>query len=320
MTGSGPARRRPPLTAVVASRDRPLLLEGALAALATALGPDDRVVVVDSASSDDRVAMAARAAGADLVRCEQPGACRARNAGLRAATTELVAFTDDDCRPRPGWADALADAFTPGDPAFVTGRVLADGGAGRARLTLSVHDADEPADLHAGTDPSTIGHGANMAWRRFALAALGGFDEELGPGTPLRAAEDHDAFWRALRAGATGRYQPTAVVEHHQWRPRRAQLAAYFGYGVGTGALAVKRARLAVPAAGPVAPALVPRRLARLLAAEVVGAGARAAGRAGRAGYQMGVLAEVVKTAGAVDGAVRARARPLRDGHFSAPR
>lgn len=305
-----PTTASEPITVVVATRDRPDLAAGCLQALAAACRPGDRVLVVDSASAAPaarRLAAAAAEAGADLLRCEEPGASRARNAGWRAAATPLVAFTDDDCRPEPGWAAALAAALAgEGAADFVTGRVVPEGDVGgRARLTLSVHGDPEPRELGPGTDPSRLGHGANMAWRRPALEGLDGFDEAFGPGAPLRAAEDHDLFWRALTGGAKGRYLPEAVVRHHQWRSRRAQLATYHGYGVGSGALAVKQA------------AGLDRKV---VAGLLWHRGLVPAARDLAAGYQMGAAGQLAELVGALRGASLARRWPVdAAGHFNPP-
>ena len=325
-----------PLTVVVATRDRAGHLCEALAALGASLRDGDSIIVVDSASSDPRVGQVALAAGARLVRCDRPGACRARNAGWRASETEVVAFTDDDCRPRPGWARALARAAAlPARPDFVTGKVMG-GQEGRAQLTLSVTSSDEPATFAAGDDTSSMGHGANMAWRRSALERIDGFDEALGPGAPLLAAEDHDAFWRCLRDGGTGRFDPRAVVEHRQWRDRAGQLQAYFGYGVGSGALAVKQWRMGaltrpVDAREPagsskqggstgteVASPLPAGTAVRRAGTELAWArGAVPVARNLAAGYEMGAVAEAVKLAGSIVGVRRARRMALVGGHFS---
>src|ERR1700728_3996070 len=209
MTSNGGAAH-PAVTVVVATRDRPLLLTEPLTAIRRSLRVDDRLVVVDSASRDQRVRAVAESSGAAVLRCDLPGACLARNMGLRAASTQVVAFTDDDCLPAPDWVSAVSAAFAAHpSAAFVTGRLTVDEPiSGRMQLGLSIHDVAVPVAIDAGSDVSKIGHGANMAWRRQDLQTLGGFDEGLGPGTRLLAAEDHDLFWRALQAGMTGSYDP----------------------------------------------------------------------------------------------------------------
>jgi GT2 family glycosyltransferase len=59
-----------------------------------------------------------------------------------------------------------------------------------------------------------------MVVRRSTFLALGGFDERLGPGTPLRAAEDIDYNYRLLKAGYRAVTTPDVWVLHHQWRPQ----------------------------------------------------------------------------------------------------
>lgn len=303
------------MTVVVATRDRPRLLAQCLEAVCSSVAPADVVVVVDSASSDPDVVHVARSHHVVLLRSERPGTALARNLGWQAASTELVLFTDDDCQPAAGWVSAMATTMAEhADAAFVTGRVLADGAAtGRARLGLSLLVDEEPRVLQHPDEAATAGHGANMGWRRTALVELGGFDEQLGPGAPGRGAEDHDLFWRALRRGATGCYEPSAIVVHQQWRSRRGQLQTYFGYGVGSGTLAVKQWRS--HGAGRSARGLL--GVAQCLLWEQ---GLRQALRQGADGYEMGALAEIVKLAGAVRGAWGARHATVVDGHVvSAP-
>ena len=155
-----------------------------------------------------------------------------------------------------------------------------------------------------------------MAWRRQALEELGGFDEGLGPGTPLRAAEDVDLFWRALAHGDSGAFEPGATVAHRQWRSRAHHVRVYFGYGVGSGALAVKRWRIehgVAAAEGALPWRIVARHAGRelLWRRAVVGVGRNIASR-----YVMGVLAELAMLAGELRGVSRARRMPVVDGCF----
>ena len=311
-----------PITVVVATRDRPQLLKGALEAVNRVLRQGDGVIVVDSASQDAAtISQIASDAGATLIRCDEPGSSRARNAGWRAATTDIIAFTDDDCLPRDEWGDALVAALNRTPLAsFVTGSVVPDlTGSQRARLHLAVTSRAEPALFNGDDDAADIGHGANMAWRKGALEELGGFDEGLGPGTTLRAAEDVDLFWRALMRGGSGVFEPSATVAHLQWRSRAHHLRVYFGYGVGSGALAVKRWRVEDGVKGPDS-ALSWRIVARHAGSEilwrrvVLGVGRNISNR-----YAMGVLAELAMLAGEVRGVVRARRMPVRDGRFGSP-
>jgi GT2 family glycosyltransferase len=285
------------------------LLRDALSAISRLRRAPERVVVVDSASADGRVGLVAEAAGATVVRVEEPGASRARNVGAAVVEEELVAFTDDDCLVDPGWTEAIVEAFSrPSPPDFVTGQVQADSGPRRrGSIDVSVLVDPTPRTFEPGDDPATFGHSANMAWRRQALLGMGGFDEILGAGAPLRAAEDVDVGWRGVRSGLRGEYLPNAVVTHRRWRTRRESLRIYHAYGVGSGALAVKRSRLEdVP----------PKILLRSL---VLDEGVVPVLRLLAKGYEMAALAEGAMFLGRLQGAYRARKLALDAGRFSAP-
>lgn len=294
---------------VIATRDRPRLLQATLAATAPCLRQGDEFIVVDSASRDPEVGDIARQAGAKVVRCDQPGACRARNAGFRASSSPVVAFTDDDCLPQAGWIEAVAQAFeTHPHLAFLTGRVVpgnTDQGQRRRGVPLSTVTATVARDLSANDDLDDLGHGGNMAWSRQALDRLGGFDEVMGPGAPLRAAEDHDAFLRAISMGMEGRFEPAAVVVHTQWRGLWRQMGAYYNYGIGSGALLVKRALMSSDSSSGVG-----RSLWRY--------GVRPVGRALSDGYETAAVAESVKLVGMVQGVARGR-RARSTGRWASP-
>jgi glycosyltransferase involved in cell wall biosynthesis len=126
-----------------------------------------------------------------------------RNAGWRVARAPLVAFTDDDCRPDPGWlAAALATAGEhPGS--IVQGPTRPDP-MEVARDGLLSHTVTIE---RLGPQFETC----NIFYPRQLLEALGGFDESFG----LRpAGEDTDLAWRAIAAGSRPVWAPDAVVWH----------------------------------------------------------------------------------------------------------
>jgi hypothetical protein len=88
------------------------------------------------------------------------------------------------------------------------------------------------------------GVGACMAVRRSALAAVGGFDEELGVGARLCSAEDTDLAVRALLAGFHVCETPEAAVWHHGFRSWNVGERVIRGYMVGLGAANAKMMRL----------------------------------------------------------------------------
>ena len=168
------------VTVVVPCRDRPELLDRCLTGLRPQLAIFDELIVVDSASASAEVASVAAHHGAVLVRCDEPGASRARNAGWRAARHPVVAFVDDDVVVDPGWVDAIVAPLEQPDTGFVVGPY---------RLPEGVH-LDGPSATLTTIEPPAVmttamvgvfGAG-NLAMHRRVLERVGGFDERLGPG------------------------------------------------------------------------------------------------------------------------------------------
>ena len=136
LTDSGIAHPRPPvggwtgtLTVVVPVRDRASQLDKCL----QSLGTDHQVVVVDDGSvAPLDVAAVVQRLGATLVRrTANGGPAAARNTGLGAVTTELVAFVDSDCTPPTGWLGALVGHFLDPRVGAVAPRIVpATSGAG----------------------------------------------------------------------------------------------------------------------------------------------------------------------------------------------
>src|SRR4051812_49279610 len=298
---------RPALSVVVPTRNRPEMLRRALESVRHALGPEDELVVVDSASDDPGATdSVAREMGARVVRCTRKGETIARNAGWQAARHEFVAYCDDDVWVDPGWADALAHAVVR-DPkvAFVTGRVDIPPGQEVVGLAVSILDRPEPATYDA-TTPGLLGHAASMVVRREAVAGIGGFDERLGAGATFEAGPEGDLFDRLFGAGWLGAYEPAARAWHDQWRRRlRVIIRLDYGYGKGSGARLSKLVR-----AGD-------SRRARLVAAEYLWHwGLRQLPRHLRAYDVLMVATTLARLAGVFVGLTRGLLTPVRDGHF----
>jgi glycosyltransferase involved in cell wall biosynthesis len=305
---TGPAER-PPISVVVPTRDRPALLDECLTTLVAVLGPEDEVIVADSASSDPAVATVATAHGARLVRCDRPGASVARNAGWRAARHDLVAFIDDDVRVTDDWPDTVTAVFaTYPDLAFLTGRVdVPPHQQGTAR-PVAITDDDEAVVIDTATG-GTVGQSANMAARRSALEKVDGFDEQLGPGGPRGAvSEDVDLYDRLLANGCPGRYEPSVRAFHVQWRARGALVRVDWHYGLGAGFRVAKLVRTDRRRAGPVARQSFWRW------------GLHSIWAALRQRYASGVVYAAVRLAGMVVGLAQGLFTPIRNGHFLARR
>lgn len=231
------------LTLVICTRNRADSLERCLEALKRAAVPGGcEVVVVNNGSTDRTAEVVAAFRGAAgfpvvAVREMRPGLSRARNRGLAAAAGGIVAFTDDDCAVAADYFAAMLAAF--GDPGigYVTGRVeLASPGLGHTAVNERTAPYDLPAHGYVRTGRVL---GANMAFRREVLAAIGGFDERLGSGTPF-PVEDCDAAARASAAGWRGRYDPAVVVHHDHGRTPAQVGETRRDYDIGRGAYHMK--------------------------------------------------------------------------------
>jgi glycosyltransferase involved in cell wall biosynthesis len=202
--GDGPA-----VSVIVPARNAARTIGETLAALARQDLPEPyEVVVVDDGSDDETAALAERFGGAvRVVRSEGRGPGPARNAGATASRAPVLAFTDADCAPTPGWLQTGMAALSDAD--LVQGRVEPDPGAQLGPFDHTVWVVGE----------SGLYETANLFVRRDLFERLGGFEDFLGAriGKPL--AEDLWLGWRARRAGARTAFSSEALV-HHAVLPR----------------------------------------------------------------------------------------------------
>ena len=288
------------LSIVIPVRDR----EPALRNLLAGLDPALEVIVVDDGSSDP-------VPGAALRHDTALGPAAARNHGIALATRPFVAVLDSDVVVPAGWLDGLLPHFVDPRVGAVAPRIVAAKGAagGRIARTLARYDAARsPLDL--GGQAARVAPGSRVSYvpaaalllRRSALGEQPScFDESL------RYGEDVDLIWRLIDAGWTVRYEPGTAVGHAPRTTLRSAAAQRFGYGSSAAPLAArhpgKLAPFAVnrwtlaswallasgrPRAASTSLLAAAARLARSLpvrrpfplAAELVGGGALAAGRA----------------------------------------
>lgn len=221
-------------TVIVPTYNRPAALARCLAGLAEQDYPRElwEVVVVDdggAAALDGIIEEAAERMRVRLLRKEHRGPGHARNHGVRHAEGELIAFTDDDCKPEPNWLREFAAAHAADPDALLGGHTWnalpSDRYAQASQLLIdylySYYNLErEDAQFFTSN---------NMAVGRDAFLEVGGFD----PLFRYAAGEDRElcARWRHL--GRRLVYVPVARVAHAHALTMRTFLRQHVGYGRG---------------------------------------------------------------------------------------
>ena len=217
--------RWPKISVVICAYNAADTLDECLASLTALTYPDTEILVVNDGSSDATATIARRHPDVTVIDLLNGGLGAARNAGLAAASGEIVAFTDADCRVDPDWLTYLVQPMLVSD-------VVGAGGP-------NVVPPDDPwvaqcvalapgSPTHVMLDDRTAEHipGCNMAFRRDALLSINGFNPVY-----LRAGDDVDICWRLQALGLRIGFAPAALVWHHH----RAHVQAYWRQQVGYG-------------------------------------------------------------------------------------
>lgn len=243
----------PSITVVVATRDRPQLLDRCLRSLLALDYPTFDILVVDNAPSSDLTERLIAEEYADepkvtRVQADRPGLAAAHNHGIAHASGEILAFTDDDVVVDPHWLGAIAAAFASASGvACVTGMIVPlrldtkaqwwlEGYAGfskgfeRKLYDLAAHRPDDVLFPYAA---GKLGSGANMAFSADVLREMGGFDVALGAGSGAYGGDDLAAFFEVVMRGHTLVYEPGAIVRHQHPDTEERLRQQVFGYGAG---------------------------------------------------------------------------------------
>jgi GT2 family glycosyltransferase len=215
----------PRVSVVVCAYNAADTIAECLTSLSELTYPDTEVIVVDDGSIDTTGDIARGYSGVRVIELPNGGLSAARNAGLAAATGEIVAYTDADVRVDPDWLTYLVQPLLASD-------VVGVGGP-------NVVPADDPwvsqcvarapgGPIHVMLDDRIAEHvpGCNMAFRRDALLSVDGFNPVY-----VRAGDDVDICWRLQAKKLEIGFAPSALVWHH----RRASVRAFWGQQVGYG-------------------------------------------------------------------------------------
>jgi GT2 family glycosyltransferase len=210
------------VSVVVPVRDGAASLPALLDSLAGQDVPAERyeVIVVDNASRDDSGRIAA-ARGARVVFEGRPNRSRARNAGVAAARSDLIAFTDADCVTSPHWLSALLACR--GSAPLIAGPVEIETGSppNAVERFEALWRFDQRSAVAQGWAAT-----ANLMVERSAFESIGGFDPAY-----RHIAEDADFCLRAGRSGFELAFCELAVVKHDAEHELGAVIRRSFFHG-----------------------------------------------------------------------------------------
>ena len=225
--GFPPHRRSdwPKVSVLICARNAAETLDECLRSIAGLDYPDYEVIVVNDGSTDATGAIARRHAGVTVIDTSHGGLSAARNAALLRAAGGIVAYTDADVRVDPAWLVYLVQPFLRSNVAGAGGpNVVPEDDPWMAQCV-----ARSPgAPTHVLLDDRLAEHvpGCNMAFRRDALLAIGGFDAAYHA-----AGDDVDVCWRLQARGLQIGFAPSALV----WHRHRGTVRGYWRQQVGYG-------------------------------------------------------------------------------------
>jgi glycosyltransferase involved in cell wall biosynthesis len=182
-------------------------------------------VIVVNDGSTDRSAEIASEYGFRLIDTENRGLACARNAGLEAATGEIVAYIDSDASPEPQWLSHLAISFMRSQHVGIGGPNIPPEGDGRLAECVG-HAPGGPTHVLLSDRLAEHIPGCNMAFRKESLDAIGGFDPQF-----RIAGDDVDICWQLQNQGGTIGYSAGAVVWHHRRNSIKAYAKQQYEYG-----------------------------------------------------------------------------------------
>ena len=219
-------RQWPKVSVVICAYNAASTLEDNLESLTRLRYPNYEVIVVNDGSRDATPEIAARYPF-KLISVENGGLSAARNLGWRAATGEIVAYTDADTRVDEDWLSYLVQPFLTTDAVGVGGPNVVP--ADDEWIAQCV--ARSPGGpTHVLLNDTVAEHipGCNMAFRKQALEEVGGFDP-----TYTKAGDDVDICWRLQERGWHLAFSPSALVWHHHRNSVKAYWRQQVGYGEG---------------------------------------------------------------------------------------
>jgi glycosyltransferase involved in cell wall biosynthesis len=179
------------------------------------------VIVVDNGSSSPPKSLVADHPGTRLLHEAQPGPGPARNSGVRAATGEILAFIDSDCRAHPEWLrSAIGAVCSLSDATILGGDVQIWRDDSDIFTAIEAYEAVFGYRFKLYIEQHGFCGTGNLVVRRRDF-------EKIGPFAGIQFAEDIEWGQRARAAGFIFRYIPEMIVFHPARRSLRELYAKW---------------------------------------------------------------------------------------------
>jgi GT2 family glycosyltransferase len=199
---------------IIATHARPVSLARLLQGLAPQIDSAEHELIVADNGTPEPSPLPDLGVPIRRVHDPRPGKCRVQNRAVIRARGDVIVCRDDDLAVTPDYVPAV-EGFFAQHPEFAAmkGRTLAAEDPIRKVGPLAVY-LDLPIADHGESVTEVRGLlGANMAFRASTFAAVGRFDERLGPGA-CGHEEETEISARIRRAGLKIGYAPKATARH----------------------------------------------------------------------------------------------------------
>ena len=215
----------PRVSVVICSYNGASTVESCLASMEKIRYPDYEVVFVDDGSKDHTQEILKKFPWVVNIRQKNMGLSYARNVGMKAATGDVVVYTDSDCEADEDWLYYIALGLVRSGHIGMGGpNLIPDEGSWVADCV----GLSPGGPTHVMVDDRTAEHvpGCNMAFYTWALKQINGFDSQY-----RKAGDDVDVIWRLQDLGYSIGFAPAAQVWHYRRNTVDAYLRQQRGYG-----------------------------------------------------------------------------------------
>jgi cellulose synthase/poly-beta-1,6-N-acetylglucosamine synthase-like glycosyltransferase len=201
----------PPASIVVAAYNAEETIASCIESLLNTEYPEKEIIIVNDGSTD-KTEEIIRKYPVELISQPKLGASAARNAGLKKARHEIVAYTDSDCRVSRYWLKNLVRPFADDEVGAVTGKIIfeTDESCTSIIRSLDIEERNRRRKKY-----TRLANGPNSAFRKQLLLRIGGFNPKW------YHAEDTEVSYKIWREGYKIVYEPKAEVKHipeSDWR------------------------------------------------------------------------------------------------------